>query len=93
MADIQFEEEQEFSRPIAAPSQPTSVRLALATGLVKTEKQAEYMLIGTSLVILVVAFFVWYVSSPSFSGGINPQNPAQVQLMRIQGQTTPNVYP
>ncbi|MBU6490934.1 hypothetical protein KGQ25_02140 [Patescibacteria group bacterium] len=59
MADIQFEEEQEFSRPDVAPQQSVFVRFVLSTGIVSTQKQAEYVLfvIAILAIIISVSFF------------------------------------
>jgi|GEM_PF-2708520 len=87
MSDIQLiEEDEEFPRPVATNSQPLFVRLVLATGLVKTEEQANYVLVGGASLLLILAFFIWYSTSPSSSAGVNPQNATQLFLMKEQSQ-------
>ncbi len=58
MTDIQFDEEQEFSRPIALPKQSTFVRLVLKTGIIKTEQGANYFLLGLVVICVCIIFFV-----------------------------------
>lgn len=84
MTDVQFSEEQEYARPEAASATPLFVRLVLRTGLVQNERQAEYVLIGALVLIVGLTFFIWSSSSTVSSGGINPTDPAQVQLMKEQ---------
>jgi predicted secreted protein len=73
MADIQFQEDQEFSRRDTAPAQPTFVRLVLKTGIVSTKTQAEYVLIGFSVLLLILAFLI-----PSFVGPSQQKVPQSV---------------
>lgn len=57
MSDIQFDEDQESKRSISVGQKPLFVRLVLATGIVSTDKAAEYILlgiVGLSLVIMTV---------------------------------------
>ncbi|MFA6969030.1 MAG: hypothetical protein WC217_00310 [Candidatus Paceibacterota bacterium] len=58
MTAIQFNDEQEFSRPVVLQKQSTLVRLALSTGLVKTEKGANYLLIGFALLGFIFSVFM-----------------------------------
>lgn len=58
MADIQFEEEQQFQRYGQAEQKPFMIRLVLSTGIVSTDKQAEYVLLGIAVVAIILAFVV-----------------------------------
>lgn len=65
MAEIQFEEEQQF-RQFQQPVEKKSffVRLVLSTGLAKTDRQAEYVLLGVTVIFILLAFIL-----PKFIGG------------------------
>lgn len=58
MADIQFDEEQDYSRPVVTDRQPALIRLVLMTGVVKTEESARYVLIGISAAAFIATGFV-----------------------------------
>ncbi len=59
MSDVQFEESNFQGRFTPVSSQlPTLVRLVLKTGLVKDEKQANYVLIGIAVVAVISTIFV-----------------------------------
>lgn len=49
MTTIQFDEDQEFSRSPEVTQTPLFVRLVLKTGIVSTQKQAEYVLLGLAI--------------------------------------------
>ena len=69
MADLQFSEEQEFTRPAEVPQQSVFIRLALKTGLIQTERSAEYLLLGIAVVGIVFTLFML------FSGGGSTKPP------------------
>lgn len=73
MTDIQFQEEQEFSRPDAAPAESVFIRLVYKTGLVSTKTQAEYVLLGFAVLLLILAFLI-----PSFVGPSQQKVPQSV---------------
>lgn len=59
MADISFNEE-----PVRAPVSPLArqsllVRWVLATKIVTTPRQAEYVLIGIGIAAVILAIFFW----------------------------------
>lgn len=58
MADVQFDEDQEYSRPTMTTQESPLVRLVIATGLVKTKEQAEYLLLGIACTCIGITFFV-----------------------------------
>jgi hypothetical protein len=61
MADIQFEEESQYRRPAQFEQKPLFIRLVLATGIISTDKQAKYLLLGIAGVgILFTLFMVFH---------------------------------
>jgi hypothetical protein len=70
MADIQFDEDQ-YQRPTQIEQKPFFVRLVLATKIVSTDKQAEYVLLGIVIVLIVVAVALPFI----FNNGTTPHNP------------------
>lgn len=70
MADIQFDEEPQYRNPLQAEQKPFFIRLVLATGIVSTDRQAEYVLLGVAIFALVLAFLI-----PSFIGSSPPRVP------------------
>lgn len=61
MTDIQFDEEQEYQRPVQIEQKPYFVRLVLATKIVSTDKQAEYVLLCFAICGLLAAIGLWIV--------------------------------
>lgn len=70
MSDIQFEEEQQFQRPAQSEQKPLFIRLVLATGVVSTDREAEYVLLGIAVFLVILAFII-----PSVMGGSQPRVP------------------
>ena len=68
MADVQFEEEQQYQPAYETERKPFMVRLVLSTGIVSTDKQAEYVLLGIAALAIILAFI-----APSFIGGGSPK--------------------
>jgi hypothetical protein len=56
MADVIFEEDQDTAaRPLPVSSQPSAlVKIVYKLGLAKTQKGAEYVLIGTIIVCIIL---------------------------------------
>ncbi len=77
MSDLQFDEDQEVSRPVTVSRQSVFIRLSLATGVVNTEEGANYLLLGLSIVVLIVAGLI-----ASSGVGKPPHNPYK------EGQST-----
>lgn len=63
MSDIQFDEEQGFSQSIKTIEPSLFMRLVYKTGLVHTERGAEYFLLGVAVVGILFTIFML------FSGG------------------------
>jgi hypothetical protein len=70
MADVQFTEEQEFTRANVRPSLFT--RLAFATGLVETEQGAQYLLLCVAVAFVSVTI---YMVSAAFTKTTKYENP------------------
>ncbi len=59
MADIQFEEEQMYTRPNTALKQQSALaRLVLKTGIVRSERAAQYVLLGVAALALIAAALI-----------------------------------
>ncbi|MDO8566526.1 MAG: hypothetical protein Q7R58_00035 [bacterium] len=58
MTDIQFDEEQEYPQSVVPQQQSALIRLVLATGIVKNEASARYVLIGISAAAFIATGFV-----------------------------------
>jgi hypothetical protein len=57
MADIQFEEEG-FERQLSPVKKSFFTRLVLSTGIVSTDKDAQNVLAGFAVLMLVLAFLI-----------------------------------
>jgi len=66
MADIQFEEEQ-FERQVPPVKKSFFTQFVLSTGIVSTEKDAQYVLAGFAVLMLALAFLIpiLFGSSPA----------------------------
>ena len=66
MADIQFEEER-FERQVPPVKKSFFTKLVLSTGIVSTDKDAQYVLVGFAVLMLALAFLIplLFGSSPS----------------------------
>lgn len=75
MANIQFDEEQQYQRSAQASQKSLLTRLVLATGVVSTDKGVQYVLLGVAVLAVVLA-----LSVPFFIGGGAPEiTPEQQQ--------------
>lgn len=88
MANLQFNEEQEFTRLNTAPRQSFLMRLAFKTGFVQTEKGAQYLLLAVAGVFLLTALFIVF-SDDSSAPQRNPYVEGQNVLLP-PGDTTPS---
>ena len=77
MDDLQFNEEQEFSRPIVESKPSIFVRLILSPGIVSTTEAANYVLLGVAGMCILATFFVLFSNGakkpppPSYKEGQN----------------------
>ena len=82
MTDIQFDEEQQYrqhGQAEKAEKKSLFIRLVLATGVVSTDRQAEYVLLGIAVVGIIVSLFL------SFGGGSHtPQKPPAAMLEQMK---------
>lgn len=62
MAEIQFNEETEFSQPNFAPPQSWVIQLVLKTHLAETEEGARYVLLGLVIVCVIAALFFLFAA-------------------------------
>ena len=59
MTDIQFEEEQMYTRPNTALKQQSALaRLVLKTGIVRSERAAQYVLLGVAALALIATALI-----------------------------------
>lgn len=59
MTDFQFEEERQNEYVTRSTENKSFLtRLVFATGLVSTEKQAEYILIGVAVIAIILSFVI-----------------------------------
>lgn len=75
MADIQFDEEQQYQQTRQVEQKPFLVQLVLSTGIVSTDKQAEYMLLGFVAFAIIISFFLLYGGSFSSRSNTAPPPP------------------
>lgn len=67
MADINFEEEQQFQRYDQVKQKPFMIRLLLSIGIVSTDDAAKYVLFSIAVLAVILAFII-----PSFIGEGSP---------------------
>ncbi|HQT83178.1 MAG: hypothetical protein B7W98_01060 [Parcubacteria group bacterium 20-58-5] len=85
MAEIQFEGEQQYQRPAPAEKKSLFVRLVLATGIVSTDKQAQYVLLGIAIFFIALAFAI-----PLFT---RVRSPALTPAEEARALTAPGMEP
>ena len=78
MADIQFDEEQQYGRYLQTEQKPFLIRLVLATNIVSTDRAAEYVLVGFVLLGLLISVFF-------FTRGGSPAPPPASQIIWVAG--------
>lgn len=71
MADLQFNEGQEFARSRAVSKPSFLTGLILNTGLAQTERGAQQILLGVAVICIVAALYVAFSSGTS----VPPPNP------------------
>lgn len=72
MSDVSFNEENSMARPGLATRQPIFVRWLLASKIVTTQRQAEYVLIAIGVSALLLAVLMWP------SGRSQPKNVVEI---------------
>ncbi len=73
MAEVQFEEEPQYQNFPQPEKKPFFIRLVLATGIVSTDRQAEYVLLGVAALAIVLAFLI-----PSVFGSSQARVPQSI---------------
>lgn len=88
MIDLQLDEEDEYRRP-AVVSQPSAlVRLVLRTGVVQTQRQAEYVLLGLACAGMLIA--LWTLFSKGHPAPSNPYEEGQNVFLPPDGAVRHN---
>lgn len=59
MSDVSFNEEPVASAYSGAAKKPALIRMVLATKIVETDKQAEYVLIGVAVLAIILMIVIW----------------------------------
>jgi hypothetical protein len=81
MASIQFDEEPQYPQREQPADTSPFIRLVLATGVVSTKKQAEYVLLGSAAFMVILAFIL-----PLFMSGSQIHIPKNVpQKLTLPG--------
>lgn len=79
MSEISFEEDQQITSRQAMPmnAQSYSARVLLSTGIVSTEKEANYLLLGIAVILLLAAGLFFSVGTSPGTGvaPLTPQSP------------------
>ncbi|MDO8576306.1 MAG: hypothetical protein Q7R90_03255 [bacterium] len=68
MADIQFETEQEYTRPVEVGGPQGLVGLVQKLGLAKNDQQANHVLLGVAVIAVVLAIYFAWPNSGGRSG-------------------------
>jgi|CXWL01.1.fsa_nt_gi hypothetical protein len=86
MVDIQFEEDIQYQRMTPIKKKSIFVRTVLATGIVSTEDQANYVLASVAIFLFMLAFVI-----PSFLSGSPRQQMMSRSDLEASFKTPPNV--
>lgn len=74
---VEFQEDKEFARPSATANEPSRfIRLVLSTGIVSTEKDAEYVLLGLAGAAVFIAILIFIYSLPNSKPAPAPPPPS-----------------
>lgn len=72
MTNVSFNEEPVSSASIVSAKKPLLVGMILATGVVRTQKQAEYVLIGIVVLALLTTLVMWPKGRPAPELDVTP---------------------
>ena len=79
MSEVSFEDQGDnFGRPSKFLEAFDLGALLIKWRIASTRQQAQYILIGVILVAIMLAFFVYHVAAPSYTG----PTPAQIEQMQ-----------
>lgn len=65
MTDVSFNEEPTPVAYSATAKKPALIRMVLATKIVQTDRQAEYVLIGIAILAILAMIFTWPKGRPA----------------------------
>ncbi|MDO8231704.1 MAG: hypothetical protein Q7T37_00675 [bacterium] len=85
--DLQLDEEKDFSRPVEVPKPSPFVQFVLTTGIVKTEKNAENLLLVFAVICVLVTLLL--VLSGISKPAVNPFREGQNVLLPPEGGVRP----
>ncbi|HUY62497.1 MAG TPA: hypothetical protein VMV50_01740 [Candidatus Paceibacterota bacterium] len=72
MSDIQFDEEPQYEALPRAAQKPVLTRLALSTGVVRNDRQANYVLLGVAFIATAAAVFIFMQTAAAQNKGPLP---------------------
>ncbi len=78
MDPISFNEESTRARSALVAKKPLLVRMVLATKIVSTDRQAEYVLVGIAILAIVMAVWMWPKGRPAPSENIPVAVPSTI---------------
>ncbi len=79
MPDLQFNEDRQYQEPARSRAgESLFTRLVLATSIVSTDRQAEYVLLGFAIVAIIVSLFLLS------RGGLPPKDPSPAVLEQVK---------
>lgn len=81
MANVSFNEEPTPVTSMSSAKKPLLVRTVLATGIVRTDKQAQYVLMGIAALAIIAAIFMWPKGrpQPDINGTVPVAGPSDVR--------------
>lgn len=77
---MQFEEDYNYNLRKNIGKKPVFTRCLIATGIVSTDKQAEYVLLGISAIAIIISAFIFFGMVNNNSGA--KPSPAFIEQMR-----------
>ncbi len=83
MSGFQFEEDNKYGSPKTAYKKPIFTRWLIATGIISTDKQAEYVLLAVSAVAIIISAFIFFNMTNSNTGA-KPSAALMEQLKQAQ---------
>ena len=72
MANVSFNEEPVSNTTYTPVKESVFIRTVLATGIVRTSKQAEYVLVGVVVLAIILTFVLWPKGRPAPELDVNP---------------------
>ncbi len=72
MTNVSFNEEPVSNASYTSIKESVFIRSVLATGIVRTPKQAEYVLVGVVVLAIILTFVLWPKGRPAPDLNVNP---------------------